>query len=507
MDNIDFSLYNSIINGELRPHTKRLSDPTTIERLYNKYLAIYRVCSKDDALDLLESINLEELGLNPYDTAKATIEIDGNKINVTVENEDELDDLIDLDIPPPADEKSSFYLELIKKENSKLERGITHYFNTCNSPDDLRFFATKKIQQLKHLATEAHIYHVKLKSKNQLPENSADTYAINVLKEYLVRLIGHIQYLFYPYLPKVQPYEDLHLELYNHKVGDALLDQLKELFHDTPLQSLPAAITYINKGLFQIEMFLHGSVKKLQFYNLTYAFDYFLKEFIKFENYTTANRKLFSKYWFIIRDLNHKYKNGYYNQAIDTTQQHFKQYISYLNQLEEKLPEYYQHLDLTDEHKKHSILDLIEDSEIANTDKDTKNTSPQVSENSAAQCPHSFTYIHYNTQPGNLTDICNALKKHKLICANTQLTSFKKIFSGTPIQTPIIWTGNASDLYYFITLLCKQKKVEDLKQKHWDVTIKCFVDQAGNAFTKSQIKGLKKPQTTAAIIEKAVNVL
>ena len=66
----------------------------------------------------------------------------------------------------------------------------------------------------------------------------------------------------------------------------------------------------------------------------------------------------------------------------------------------------------------------------------------------------------------------NALKRKNLIGNSTDLKDFRKVFSGEAIDKPIIWTGNISELSYFIKQLHNELKlVEDLKQQQWAVTI------------------------------------
>lgn len=121
---------------------------------------------------------------------------------------------------------------------------------------------------------------------------------------------------------------------------------------------------------------------------------------------------------------------------------------------------------------------------------------------------NSFTYKQYNTAPDKLGDLWDNLKLNKLISADTPLHTFKKIFSGTEINTPIKWTGNPSELSYFIKSIHNDfKLVENLKQKQWQVTCICFVNENGEPFSRSQFRSLKRPELTGDKIDKAVNLL
>ncbi|WP_066219522.1 hypothetical protein [Formosa haliotis] len=121
---------------------------------------------------------------------------------------------------------------------------------------------------------------------------------------------------------------------------------------------------------------------------------------------------------------------------------------------------------------------------------------------------HSFFYNEYNTNPDKLVDLWDSLKLNNFISADTPLATFKKVFSGTEINTPVTWTGNISELFYFVKRIHKDLKlVSDLKQKQWQVTCICFVDENGESFDRSKFRSLKRPNLTGDKIDNAVNLL
>jgi hypothetical protein len=121
---------------------------------------------------------------------------------------------------------------------------------------------------------------------------------------------------------------------------------------------------------------------------------------------------------------------------------------------------------------------------------------------------NSFKYIHLETEPDNIGEVYDSLKSKKFIHKDTTLVVFKKIFSGQPIDQQVIWTGNISDLHYFIKLIHSiNESVENLKQHHWEVACKCFVDKNGKPFDRVKLKDQKKPKLTALLIEKAAKHL
>lgn len=121
---------------------------------------------------------------------------------------------------------------------------------------------------------------------------------------------------------------------------------------------------------------------------------------------------------------------------------------------------------------------------------------------------NSFTYKQYNTSPDKLGDLWDSLKLNNFISADTPLATFKKVFSGSEINRPITWSGNISELFYFVKCIHNDLKlVEDLKQKQWQVTCICFVDENGEPFERSKFRSLKRPSLTGDKIDSAVNLL
>jgi len=121
---------------------------------------------------------------------------------------------------------------------------------------------------------------------------------------------------------------------------------------------------------------------------------------------------------------------------------------------------------------------------------------------------NSFTYKKLSKNSESLNDLCDSLKKNKMIADDTTTIYFKKVFSGKEIAQPIVWVGNSSEFYYFIHLLyAEYKLVDDLKQKQWKVACQCFIQPDDIKFEPSKLRLLKKPQLTAYKIEKAIDLI
>ncbi|MEQ9403561.1 MAG: hypothetical protein RIM99_08255 [Cyclobacteriaceae bacterium] len=120
----------------------------------------------------------------------------------------------------------------------------------------------------------------------------------------------------------------------------------------------------------------------------------------------------------------------------------------------------------------------------------------------------SFRYKQIDTDPEKLTDLLDSLKLGGFVSQETTLLNFKKAFTGKQVSTPIVWTGNMSELYYFIKLIHKDHQlVDDLKQKQWEVTCACFVKKDGTQFDRSKFRSLKRPNTTGDNLDKAVQLI
>jgi hypothetical protein len=120
---------------------------------------------------------------------------------------------------------------------------------------------------------------------------------------------------------------------------------------------------------------------------------------------------------------------------------------------------------------------------------------------------HSFTYKKWQFESTNLTYLKESLIDKKLIASDTELKHFRKVFSGEEIEKPIVWTGNISELSYFIKQLHNVLKlVENLKQQQWVVTINCFIQENGEQYNRTKLRTQKVP-TTSKNIDMALKTL
>lgn len=126
--------------------------------------------------------------------------------------------------------------------------------------------------------------------------------------------------------------------------------------------------------------------------------------------------------------------------------------------------------------------------------------------------PHApvegFRYVRFDTEPENLTNLCDSLRKNGLIDEQTTAHQFRKLFSGQKVTDPVTWTGNASELYYLISQLYnKHELLGDLKQKQWKVACESFVKLDGSKFDPKSIRVLKRPASTGDRIDQVIALL
>lgn len=216
---VNFDLFNRVVNRDLRPHLKAFDTKEKIEILY-KNAQVIRKGKIMKGYDPFQGLNLREIGLKDGDEFSVefiTREDGVVQASITNLSEEELDDLIDIGIPPPPDLKAEYFQFILEREYRLLIIRIDYFFEKTAAEADLKFFASKNIQLLKKLASEAHLYEKKLAKDGVDNYDNPNTYAIDVLKTYVLRLILKIQNLFEPFLSiPYQSEEELQIELYEY---------------------------------------------------------------------------------------------------------------------------------------------------------------------------------------------------------------------------------------------------------------------------------------------------
>jgi hypothetical protein len=235
-DNIDqkseFALYDSIVNGELRPFLKIYSSKSHIENLIKKLGTISLFKDEDCSMKPLpEHYELFNIIGKPGDEIILSFDETDDQAIPTLTNitNDKLEELIDIDIPPPPDLKAEYFLDLIEMEYEKIKFRANKVLQTSSNEEQIALFTNKNIQMLKEIAGQAHTLSKRIKPKDKDKWDDPDLYIIDMLKEYIVRSILFYQELFQPYLKvPIQDEFQLKTSLYGAKHPTVLIREYDE---------------------------------------------------------------------------------------------------------------------------------------------------------------------------------------------------------------------------------------------------------------------------------------
>lgn len=112
---------------------------------------------------------------------------------------------------------------------------------------------------------------------------------------------------------------------------------------------------------------------------------------------------------------------------------------------------------------------------------------------------YSFEYTNNEKNPFRINHLFNSLKEKGLISQDSRLLTLKRIFTGKKTSTPLIWTGTISELSYFIKTLIEKGKIKGTKNKHWDITIQCFIKPDQTRFERNKLRTSQRPATYSTI--------
>lgn len=105
----------------------------------------------------------------------------------------------------------------------------------------------------------------------------------------------------------------------------------------------------------------------------------------------------------------------------------------------------------------------------------------------------------YQNKEGKRTDnisvFIDQLQDNGLVPKTQSKPSIKQLLTGEMVKTPIIWSGNLSDLPYLFKLLVNDKKVLKLPEgiTIWQIVSACFIDESGKHFDKEKLRKQKDP--------------
>lgn len=119
---------------------------------------------------------------------------------------------------------------------------------------------------------------------------------------------------------------------------------------------------------------------------------------------------------------------------------------------------------------------------------------------------NSFKYLH--SHRATLSKLFKALIDHELIRAETDEVDFIKIFQNKEIDYPILWTGQTSELKYFIELInTKEFGFVDRGDFKWRIAVKCFVKVGSRSLKTITYKDLRTYKVTPNTRTKLDNIL
>jgi hypothetical protein len=200
----EFAVYDSIVNGECRPFLEIYSSKNHIEKLREKLWRVSFIKTEDGWEHASESEKLLlEITSKTGDTIKIEFdETDPKKpAKITNITDNELEELFDIDIPPPPDLKAEYFLDLIELEYEKIKLRAKKFLETSHEETQISLYANKNIQIAKRIAFEANTLSKQLKPGEKISLwDHPDSYIIDILKHFLIKSILFYQGLFQPYL-------------------------------------------------------------------------------------------------------------------------------------------------------------------------------------------------------------------------------------------------------------------------------------------------------------------
>jgi hypothetical protein len=240
-DFVEFSFYDSIVNGGRRPFLDEYSSDENAKKLFNKLRGEKEIQfeSGDKLIDEISAFVDEHCDAKEGDRFEVTIsEGEGvGTIIVTPVEPEGLNDLFDIDIPPPPDKKSEIFLNIITNEYDRIKQRAQKALETFDNEEPIVFFANRNLQNAKRIAVDAHHVSKQLKSPDRDIFDDPNSYIFYILKHFLLRSIMFYQGLFEPYIKsKIYNYDELRVFLFHEKPAHILSKEFDERVAQIRLQ-------------------------------------------------------------------------------------------------------------------------------------------------------------------------------------------------------------------------------------------------------------------------------
>ena len=289
-----FELFNRIVRGNLRPHLINDTNLSEIKSLLHCTLYIDK--EKNTLKSDNEYINL--IFKEEYSPFEIVINKENpSKSKITILKDENLEELINIDFPPPPDEKAGIYLTLLEIEIEVIKYKIDTFLNNTNDINSIQLFALKNIQNLKGLSEHLSLYIKKLGGEHgNLFSTDANHFILYIIKYYIMEIIQYLQRRFKPFikteiesvnklkkdlftefhpripmftifslLPKEQEYEDFKKEFIENmkgkSIGESLFNHYKS--KNIILNTENQIINYVNVIHFWDQLLITNKLKVL----------------------------------------------------------------------------------------------------------------------------------------------------------------------------------------------------------------------------------------------------
>lgn len=208
-----------MVSGDLRPNLKSFEDENTIKDLEDKFFTSNITVSEKDGIKFDQNMDFDFHGISDGDTIVLEIPEDedeeNQKITIKVSPSTE-DQLINLDIPPPIDEKSEVFFRIIDSEYRRIKASITKKLENENTIEKIKDYALLNIQYAKRLAIDTFLLNKVLQKKDVDDWDNSNTLIMYSLKKHLVYSIQILQETFNPILQiPIQLQSELEDELFD----------------------------------------------------------------------------------------------------------------------------------------------------------------------------------------------------------------------------------------------------------------------------------------------------
>lgn len=115
---------------------------------------------------------------------------------------------------------------------------------------------------------------------------------------------------------------------------------------------------------------------------------------------------------------------------------------------------------------------------------------------------YSFKYKDGGTYD-KIKKLFKLLKEAKLIDNQTDILDFERVFQNKPIEKLIQWSGNTSQLKFFIQIITTSKYgFEENRGEKWRIAVKCFSKTKKRSFDQIDYKDLRTYKVTETTTHK-----